>query len=143
VVAGWAIIAIGVVGLAGEGDAVPVSAFTRWVVGLAVFHDLVFAPLVAVVGVVSVRLLPARIRPVVTSFAVVAGMTTLFAWPFVERWGISPSNPSIQPRNYARGLTEVLAVVATVYVVSAVTAVVIRRAGRRRRRESPQDGAHV
>jgi hypothetical protein len=141
---GWAIVAIGVVGLISEGRAVPFGPFARWLVGLAVFHDLVLAPLVALVGLVVVRAVPRRARPTVTSFLVVAAIVALFSVPFVARWGVSRSTPSIQPRDYATGLVQVTLVVAAVYLVSAVGAVVVR-SGRRRQRSRglPQDSAHV
>ena len=128
---GWASITVGVVGVLGEGRDVPVAAFGRWVLGLAVLHDVVVVPIVLAAGVVIARVLRPPWRAAVSAALVVAGPVVLFAWPFVAGWGRSASNPSIQPRSYGSGLVTVLAVVAVVFVVAGLAA------GRRARRRWP------
>jgi hypothetical protein len=143
VVVGWGLIAVGVVGVLGEGRDVPVDSFARWVVGVGVAHDLLFVPVVAVAGVVLAWAVPARIRPAVTSLLLISGFVALFAAPLVAGWGRAASNPSIQPRDYASGLAAVLGVVAVIVVGSSAVAAVTANARRRGRRERSKDGAHV
>lgn len=51
----------------------------------------------------------------------------LFAFPFVRGYGAMPTNPTILPRDYTRGLLIVLAVV---WVVTAAMAAVVSWRGR-------------
>jgi hypothetical protein len=141
VVVGWGLIAVGVVGVLGEGRDVPVSAFTRWVVGVGIAHDLLFVPLVALGAVVLAWLIPARFRPPVTMLLLLAGFVSLFAVPLVAGWGRRASNPSIQPRDYESGLVVVLVAVVVLVVSWTIGAVALSR--RRRGGERSQDGAHV
>lgn len=126
VIVGWGIIAVGIVGVLGEGRDVPPFQLASWIVGLALLHDLVLVPIVVAVGFGLGRLLPPPWRSVAGGALVVAGPVVLFAWPYVQRWGISSSNPSIQPRDYTHGLVVVLAVIAAASVLAAVTLVVQR-----------------
>jgi hypothetical protein len=130
VAVGWSLIAVGVIGVAGEGRDVPVAAFGRWVVGLALVHDLVVAPLVVVLGFGLARGLRAPWRAIVGATLIVTGPIVLFAWPYVEGWGRSSANPSIQPRDYGRGLAVLLASIAATGAAVAVGAAVGRARGR-------------
>lgn len=94
-------------------DTHPLDA-ARWIVGLALVHDLVLAPFVLVIGVAVRRLVPAAWRSLVGSGLLVTGVVTLVAWPLVRGYGRLPSNPSIQPRDYGAGLGMTLALVWTV-----------------------------
>lgn len=92
-------------------------------------HDLVLAPLAALVGLGIGRLLPGRLRPAVTVGLLVAAMTTAVAWPFVLGLGQNPDNPSALPLDYGRGLVVILVMVAL-----ATAAACLRTALSRRRR---------
>lgn len=126
---GWLLIAVGVAGVLGAGSAVPPLSFARWVLGLALLHDLVFAPLVLLTS----RAVPARWRALALRVAISTGCLVALAWPQLRGWGRAPANPSIQPRDYTQGL--LLAVAAVLGVVAAVSAA--RRACRARRAASP------
>lgn len=128
---GWTLMAVGFAGVAGESRDVPPLALGRWVVGLALLHDLAVAPLVLGAGALLHRLVRARWRWSVSATFVAAAPVVLFAWPFVAGWGRSRANPSIQPRDYGDGLVVVLAVLALAgAVAAAVDAVTSRRARR-------------
>ena len=128
VVVGTALMAVGAVELARASDLSPPAAVARWVVGLALVHDLVVAPLTIAVGVATARVLPPSVRSVVQAAVIVSAVVAAFSVPFVAGWGRLANNPSVLPRNYAGGLAAVLAVV---WVVAA--AAVVRRLRRRSR----------
>lgn len=111
---------------------VDTPAFVRWVVGLAILHDLVVAPVAAIVGWVAYRVLPRWAAHVVVPALAVAAITTLFAWPLVRGYGVRPS-PSHLPRDYGAGLTVILVLIAAVTVGASIRATVRRRRGSRAR----------
>lgn len=126
---GWAVMAAGAWGLVSEADRTrPVDA-VRFVLGLAVAHDLVVAPLVVAAGWAVARAVPAPVRAPVQAALVASAIVAVFAFPFVRGYGRVSTNPSILPRDYASGA---LAVLATVW---AAAAVVLATRRRRRRRE--------
>lgn len=126
-VVGTALMAVGVVELFGSSDLSPPAGVARWVVGFALFHDLVLAPLTIAAGVATGRVLPGRARSVVQVALLVSAMVALFSVPFVAGWGRAVTNPSILPRNYAQGL---LAVVGVVWAAAAVVVFLrLRRRG--------------
>ena len=122
---GTAFAAVGISSLLGESHDTHPAVVVRWVVGLAVVHDLILVPLVLVVGVVVHRWAPARRW--VASALLVSGSLTLVAWPFVRGYGRQAGNPSILPRNYAHGLAAVLALV---WIGTIAMALVLRWRGR-------------
>lgn len=98
---------------------------SRWVVlfvGAIATHDAVLVPLVLAVGYGVSRLGPARLRPVIQGGLICSALVVLFAFPFVRGYGAMPTNPTILPRDYTRGLLIVLAVV---WVVTAAMAAVV------------------
>jgi hypothetical protein len=101
--------------------------FVRWLIGLALVHDLVVAPLVGLAGWVLYRLLPRWAADVVVPALAVAAVTTLFAWPLVRGYGYRPS-PSHLPRDYGTGLAVVLAGIGVV-AVGLLTAAYLRHRG--------------
>ena len=77
--------------------------------GSALLHDLLWLPIVAVVGAVLARAgrggrLPGPVRWAVATSAVLV----VIAWPFVRGYGRNRGNPSLLPRNYAHGLVAYL-----------------------------------
>lgn len=124
-VAGWAVMAYGIIGaLANSRDTHP-SDLARWFLGAAVAHDGVLAPAVLLLGTALGRLLPARLRAPVQGGLIVMGVVVLFAVPLVRGYGVRPDNPTVVFRNYAPSLFVVLA------IISLVTAGLTVRAGRR------------
>jgi hypothetical protein len=124
-VAGWAVMAYGIIGaLANSRDTHP-SDLARWFLGAAVAHDGVLAPAVLLIGTALGRLLPGRLRAPVQGGLVVTGVVALFAFPLVRGYGVRPDNPTVVFRNYVPSLLVVLA------MISLVTAALAVRAGRR------------
>ena len=119
---GWSVIAFGLRGIVEHSLDTRPADLARFVVGGALLHDLVFAPLVIGAGVMVARAVPKRARVVVQAALVVSGIVTLFAYPLVRGYGVAANNPSSLPHNYARNLLIVLAIVwVTAAVALAVT----------------------
>jgi hypothetical protein len=83
----------------------------RWIVGLAVVHDLVLVPIVLAIGLGLRRVVPPRARAPMRTALLTTAVLSAVAWPFVRGYGRSSSVPSLLPRNYGAGLLVALAVV--------------------------------
>lgn len=132
---GAAIASVGVVSLLQESHDTHPAVVVRWVVGLAVVHDLVLVPFVLAVGTAVHRFVPATTRAVVAGGLLVSGVLVLVAWPLVRGYGRSAGNPSILPRDYGTGLAVAL---ATTWAVAAVLAFLVRRRHRTREIGDPR-----
>ncbi len=95
----------------------------------AVYHDLLFAPVVLAIGVVVARIVPRRIKAPVQAALIICGCATLFAWPEVRDYARVNHNPSSLPRNYSANLLVVIAAVVVVTIAVAVVTVLRRRKG--------------
>jgi hypothetical protein len=124
---GGVIMAFGLWGLLSAAPRTRPSEALRFVVGAAVVHDLVLAPVVIAIGLVLARVVPARARGPVQGALVVSGAVALFAVPFVRGYGRVSTNPSILPRDYGEGLFVVLAAVWTVIIAMVVRRGVVAR----------------
>lgn len=136
-VVGGAIMAYGIAGLIGAARRTRPVELATYLVGAAVVHDLVVAPIVLAVAAVVRLVVPRAVRAPALGVLMVGGVVTLFAFPFVRGYGRNPANPSALPGNYASGLVTVLVVLAV--VVGAATA--IRVVARARREPSPASGS--
>lgn len=101
----------GFIGLLGAATKTNPTELGLFLVGAAVAHDLLVAPLVLGVAALIRRFVPRRLRTPLTAVLVVGAITTLFAFPFVRGYGRISTNPSILPRDYGRGLAALLAVI--------------------------------
>lgn len=120
--AGWVVMGFGLRGILENSlDTRPANLAT-FVVGGALLHDLVVAPLVILAGVAVARAVPRRGRAFVQAALVVSGIVALFSYPLVRAYGLAANNPTSLPHNYARNLLVVLGVVWAV----AATALVLR-----------------
>ncbi len=120
--AGWAVMAFGLRGIFEHSLDTRPANLARFVVGGALLHDLVVAPLVIIAGVVVARAVPRRGRAVVQAALVISGIVALFSYPLVRAYGLAANNPTSLPHNYARNLLVVLGVVWAV----AATALLLR-----------------
>ncbi len=109
--AGWAVIGYGLWGILENSVDTRPSQLARFVVGGALLHDLVVAPLVIVAGVVVARTVPGRARAVVQAGLLVSGVAALFSYPLVRAYGLAANNPTSLPHNYARNLLILLGIV--------------------------------
>jgi hypothetical protein len=108
---GWAAIGWGVVGIFRHRLDTRPANLAKFVVGGALLHDLLVAPVVILAGVLVVRAVPARARGPVQAALAVSGIVALFSWPLVRAYGLAAHNPTSLPHNYSLGLLVVLGVI--------------------------------
>lgn len=132
--AGWAVIGVGMRGIAVHAVDTRPADLARFVVGGALLHDLVVAPAAIAAGVLVARTVPGRVRAVVQAALIVTAVVALFSVPLVRAYGRATHNPTSLPHNYAANLAAVLAVVWAVAAVVAVARLTRRRHRRLRQR---------
>ena len=130
---GFTAMGFGVYGLIDNSHQTHPDQWIRWFVGAAIAHDFVLAPIVALLGVVAIRRIPAPYRGIVHGALIASGIVALTAYPFVRGYGRRPDDPSVLPNNYALGLAAVLA------VIWLVAGGMTLRAVRTRVHEKPED----
>ncbi|MDQ3896114.1 MAG: hypothetical protein M3326_02490 [Actinomycetota bacterium] len=108
---GWAVIGFGLRGIFQHSLDTRPANLAKFVVGGALLHDLVLAPLVIVAGVAVARAVPRPARATVQAALVVTGVVALFSYPLVRAYGLATHNPTSLPHNYASNLLVVLGVV--------------------------------
>jgi hypothetical protein len=109
--AGWAVIGWGVYGIFSNRLDTRPANLAKFVVGGALLHDLLVAPLVILAGVLLARAVPGRARGPVQAALAVSAIVALFAWPLVRAYGLAAHNPTSLPHNYALNLVIVLGIV--------------------------------
>jgi hypothetical protein len=128
---GWALIAWGLRGIFDHHIDTRPSELARFFVGGALVHDLLFAPIVIVAGVVVARAVPPAWRAYVQAALIISGVLALIAYPEVRDYARILHNPTSLPHNYTANLG---VVIAFVWVATAVVVVFVRRRGHSRRR---------
>jgi hypothetical protein len=118
--AGWAVIGFGLRGIFQHSLDTRPSNLARFVVGGALLHDLVVAPIVVVAGVMLARAVPGRARAAVQAALVVSAIVALFSYPLVRAYGLAANNPTSLPHNYTANLLVVLGVVWAVAAVAVL-----------------------
>ena len=113
-VVGWAVIGWGLRGIFQHSLDTRPSNLAKFVVGGALLHDLLVAPLLIVVGLAITRAVPGRARAVVQGALAVTGIVALFSYPLVRAYGLAAHNPTSLPHNYTANLLIVLGVVLAV-----------------------------
>jgi hypothetical protein len=116
----------------------------KWLIAGSLLHDLIVAPVVALVGLLVARTAPRPWRvPVITGLAV-SGVLVLVGLPVLLRPSAGPPNPGLADRHYLPGLLVALAVIWVIVAVAGMTATGREHAGgadgfvaqlRRRRRQ--------
>ena len=109
--AGWAVIGWGLYGIVSNSVDTRPANLAKFVVGGALLHDLLVAPLAILAGVLVVRAVPRRARGPVQAGLIVSAVVTLLSWPLVRAYGLAANNPTSLPHNYGRNLLVILAVV--------------------------------
>ena len=130
---GWAIIAYGLRGLFHHHVDTRPANLARFVVGGALVHDLVFAPLVLVAGVLVARAFRGSTRSWVQAGLLISGCLVLFSYPLVRDYAKVLHNPSSLPHDYSANLAITVGVVWAIVVVGALAVAALRR-----RRAAPQ-----
>jgi len=129
---GWAVIlGVGLRGVLAHGIDTRPANLARFVVGGALLHDLLIAPVVVVLGVLVVRAVPGRVRAPVQAALAVSAIVALFSYPLVRAYGLATHNPTSEPHNYALNLAIILAFVWIIAI-----AVILRRARDARQRQN-------
>lgn len=129
IVAGWGVIAFGVLGAVGDERLGDVGSWALWLLGGAVVHDAMVLPAVLAVGALLAWALPPPWRTPLRWALVVAATVTLTVWPIARRWGARADNPSILPVDVARNLA---LIVTALLVVGAAAGAVGAWKGRHR-----------
>ena len=118
---GGAVMAYAVWGAASAFSGDERRALVTWLLGGAVAHDAVLAPIVTVVGLLLAWLLPRTIKGPVLAALAISAIVVLFSWPALRGYGRREGNLSALPHDYGRN---VVIVVALVWVVAALVVVV-------------------
>ena len=121
-VVGWAVIGWGVIGIFSNSIDTRPANLARFVVGGALLHDLLVAPLAIGAGVLLTRAVPGRARAPVQAALAISAVVALFAYPLVRGYGLAANNPTSLPHNYGLNLVVVLGLVWA----AAGTAVLVR-----------------
>ncbi len=121
---GWAIIAYGLRGMFHHRIDTRPANLARFAVGGALLHDLIFAPVVLVAGLLIARAVTGRSRAIVQAALIVSGCLALFSYPVVRGFGHAAHNPSSLPHNYTANLAIVIGVV---WGIATICAVVVLR----------------
>jgi hypothetical protein len=108
----------------------PRANVLRFFIGGDVIHDVVVAPVAALVGIVLVARVPEVARAQLRAALFTTAIVVAVAWPGIRAYGHMrvPDNGSVQPLNYA---TAVPTVVAFVWVVCGLWFIVDLRRSRR------------
>lgn len=117
---GWAVIAWGVIGILSNSLDTRPANLAKFVVGGALLHDLLVAPVAVLVGVLIARAVPAPARGPVQAALAVSAIIALFAFPLVRGYGLAANNPTSLPHNYGLNLVVVLGVVWAVTAAAVV-----------------------
>lgn len=111
-VPGGALVVIGLRGLIVDHASTNPVASIKILIGLSLASDLVFIPVALAIGILVGRLLPRWLSRPLKGGIFAAAVISVFALPAVNRWGAEATNPTVLPRDYLRGLVEVLILIA-------------------------------
>lgn len=115
---GVAMIAYAITGAAGDPGTSPTSQLT-FMLAVLVGHDAVLMPAILLAGLLVTRFVPAPVRSVAQAALIVSAAVIMIAAVLIVNAGRHPSNPSLLPLDYRRGL---LAVLAVIWALAAVVA---------------------
>ena len=127
-VVGWAIIGFGIHGFLSQAHETAPHATVWWILGSAVVHDALVAPVVTTIGLVLAVALPRWAHGPVATGVAASGIVVAFSYPLLRHFGRRADNPSILPLDYPRNVAVVLALI---WVVVGLAAAVRWRGERR------------
>jgi hypothetical protein len=130
VIAGWGLIAVGLVGMVSQRDRTTPLLLARYVIGFLVVHDAVVVPAVLLGGWLVSRFVPAVARGPVRGALAMSVLVLVFSWPLLGRFGERPTNDSALPLDYGRTVPVVIGVVW----IGAAAVLAVRVISARRRR---------
>jgi hypothetical protein len=114
------VIAWGVIGIFSNSLDTRPANLAKFVLGGALLHDLLVAPVAVLVGVLIARAVPAPARGPVQAALAVSAIIAVFAYPLVRGYGLAANNPTSLPHNYGLNLVVVLGVVWAVTAAAVV-----------------------
>ena len=122
-------ILIGVVGLIRHTDATPPSSYLEFFIGGDIVHDLVVAPLAALIAFVVLRRVPSLARAPLRAALFGSAVMLAIAYPGIRHFGRmrAPDNATVQPLNYATATLTAVAVVIAIAAIWFVVALVRTR----------------
>ena len=94
---GWALIAVGIVGMFSQRDRTTPFQLVRYVIGFLLVHDVVVAPVVIGVGWLVTRFVPAVARGPLRAALALSALVVAFSWPLLRRYGEHATNDSALP----------------------------------------------
>jgi hypothetical protein len=109
-VVGWTIIVAAIIGAVGNARHTKPLEWGAWIIGGAVLHDAVMAPIVFVFGGILRRGAPRRLRATITAGLTVTALVALATFPIFSGLGVRSDNPSHLPRDYWTGLGIVIGI---------------------------------
>jgi hypothetical protein len=121
-VLGVAVMAYAITGAAADPGTSPTRQLT-FMLAVLVGQDTVLMPAILLAGLLVTRFVPASVRGVVQTALIVSAAVTVIAAVLIVNAGRHPSNPSLLPLDYRRGL---LAALAVIWAVAAIVAVARR-----------------
>ena len=124
--AGWALIGWGLRGALHHRIDTRPGQLARFLLGGALAHDLLLAPLVLLAGVALSRAVRGRWRAPVQAALFISGTLALFTYPELRGYAHALHNPTSLPHNYTADLFVVLGA-----VVVGTVAVALLSASRR------------
>ena len=127
---GWALIALGLVGMVSERDRTRPLLLARYVIGFLLVHDVAVVPLVLLAAWLVSRFVPMVARGPVRGALAMSALVVAFAWPLLWRFGERPTNDSALPLRYGRTVPVVIAIVWMVAAAAVVGRLISARRGR-------------
>lgn len=100
------------------------TTLAKWLVGSLLAHDALWAPVAALLGVITARWLAPWLRGPFRVALGLSAMLILASRPVVARYGALADNPSVDPTNAGDGL---LIILALVWSTATASALVLRR----------------
>jgi len=118
--AGWALILWGVRGALHHRIDTRPGQLVRFLLGGALAHDLLLAPVVLLVGVAVARSVGGRRRAPLQAALFISGTLALFTYPELRGYAHALHNPTSLPHNYTADLIVVLGAVVVGTVAAAL-----------------------
>jgi hypothetical protein len=108
---GWILIGYGVRGVFVDANATQPAQLFAWVLGAAVVHDLLIAPMVLLVSWLLSRLLDRHVANAAKMGLATSAVLVAFSWALVRGYGRRRTLPSVLPLDYGHNLLVAISVI--------------------------------
>ena len=136
--AGVGVMAYGAWGFATAPDIVARPEIGEWLIAGIIVHDALLAPTVFVISAAAYRTTGVRLRGRLAALLLIGGSLLLISLPSLMQKGSNP-NHTVQPLDYTRNISALLAALAAVVVLLSSADALRNRRHRRRRLLSTRD----